>query len=535
MKKNYDVILIGGGHNGLTAAAYLAKAGQRVLVLERRAVVGGAAVTEEIYPGFKFDTCAHAGGLWPEIVRDLDLGRHGLEMLNRTGGQLPAPTFTPLPDGNHLLLWEDGGKTVEAIRRFSKADADKWVSFSTQMGRLARFLKAVQSVTLPAITTTSPAELLTLLGLGGRLRRLGGRDMAEALRLLPMPVAELLNDWFETDALKGTLGAGGVTGIFQGPRASGTAYVLLHQLAGANGVFRAAATALGGVGGIAGALAAAAQAHGAEIRTGAEVAQVIVKDGRATGVALRSGEEFGARRIASNADPARTFLGLVAPLELEPEFVRAVRNIKFRGACAKVNLALGMLPKFTALPADGAAAHLRGAISISPSLDYLEHAYDDAKYGNYSQKPYLEIVIPSLADPSLAPAGKHVMSILVQYAPYRLKEGTWNDKREALGDAVVETLAAYAPDIKSAILHRQVLTPMDLEATYGLTEGNMYHGELTLDQLFFMRPVPGWAKYRTPIEGLYLCGAGAHPGGGVTGAPGRNAAREILKDVKRRI
>jgi phytoene dehydrogenase-like protein len=346
-----------------------------------------------------------------------------------------------------------------------------------------------------------------------------------------MPVAELLNDEFESDALKGAVGAAGVTGIFQGPRASGTAYMLLHHLADTGGELRANRTAHGGIGGLAGALAAAARAHGAEIRCNASVAQVIVKNGRATGVALESGEEIAARQVASNADPARTFLGLVGAEHLEPEFVRDVGNIRYRGAVGKVNLALGELPHFPGLNGDAASA-LRGTITISPSLDYLERAYDDAKYGEPSARPYMEAVIPTLADPGLAPPGKHVLSILVQYAPYQLKSGSWAARREQFGDAVVQALADYAPNLPGAVLGRQVLTPADLEATFGLTGGSLYHGELTLDQLFFMRPVAGWAQYRTPVDGLYLCGAGAHPGGGLSGLPGRNAAREMLKETR---
>ncbi len=357
--------------------------------------------------------------------------------------------------------------------------------------------------------------------------------MAEVLRTLPMSVAEFLDEWFESDALKGMLGATGITGIFQGPMAAGTAFTFLQQhVEGADGVIKPTRLVRGGMGTLTRALADAARQAGAEIRTSAAVERLNIKDGRAAGVVLASGEEIAAKRIISNADPRRTFLELVEPLHLDPEFVRKVRGIKFRGACAKVHLALGELPRFHGL--NGESAHLRGTISVAPSLGYLERAYDDAKYGRTSKKPYLEAVISSLSDPSLAPAGAHVMSVLVQYAPYHLKEGNWSDtRREELGDRVVDMLADYSPNLRSAIMDRQVLTPLVLERVYGLTEGNIYHGELALDQLYFMRPVPGWARYRTPIDNLYLCGAGTHPGGGVTGAPGYNAARAILKDVKR--
>lgn len=531
MKNRYDAIVIGAGHNGLVTAAYLAKAGLAVLVLERRDVVGGTTVTEEVYPGFKFDSCAHGvGWLHPKVTGDLQLLRHGLEILKSN------PTvFAPLPDGDHLLLWQETKKTAEAIARFSQTDADKWGRFRAQLTRLAGFLQEVYTITPPHISALDRTDMLAMARLGGRLRWLGGKDMVELIRTLPMSVADFLNDWFETDVLKGTLGAGGITGIFQGPRAAGTAYVLLHHHIGdKDGGFRSTGLVRGGIGNLTRALAAAAQQYGAEIRTEAEVAQIHVKDGRAIRLSLASGDEIIARWVISNVDPRRTFLKLVDPQHFEPQFLWRVRNIKLRGGCAKVNLALGELPRFRGEHNDD--SYLRAVISISPSLDYLERAYDDAKYGEPSQKPYLEVRIPSLTDPTLAPPNQHVMSIFVQYAPYHLREGTWDDaRREALGDAVIETLAEYAPNIKDIILHRQVLTPLDLEEVYGLTEGNINHGELTLDQILFMRPVPGWAQYRTPIQNLYLCGAGTHPGGGVTCAPGYNAAREILKDVKREV
>ncbi len=529
MNSAYEAIVIGAGHNGLVTAAYLARAGLRVLVLERRGLVGGAAVTEEIYPGFKFDTCAHRiGSLHPAVVKDLQPARHGAEIL-----QTDPTVFSPLPDGRHLLLWRNPQDSCEAIRRFSEADANRWIPFCGHVGRAAGFLESLYHKAPPNVIARDAATLWTLLKLGGRLRRMGKRDMMEVMRTLPMSVAEFLGDWFETDVLKGTLGAIGISGICQGPLAFGTAFLMLHHQVGSNnGVPRSTEVVRGGVGNLTQALAAAARKWGVEIRTDAEVQRVTVEDNRATGVVLASGDEIAARWIVSNADPRRTFLKLVDPIDLDPQFLREVHNIKFRGACAKVHLALDELPSFTCAPGNG--PHLHGVISISPSLHYLEHAYDDAKHGGISRQPYLEILIPSLIDPTMAPPGKHVMSIFAQYAPYHLKEGVWDDaRREALGDAVVETLAQYAPNLEAAILHRHVLTPLDLETAYGLTEGNINHGELTLDQLFFMRPVPGWAQYRTPIQNLFLCGAGTHPGGGVTGAPGYNAARQILRDVKR--
>ena len=518
MATAYDVIVIGADLNGLVSAAYLARAGRKVLVLDRLNTIGGAAITEEVFPGFCFNTVQHdTGWLNPAIVKDLDLAQHGLTLI-----QSEVTVFEP---GSGLTLWRDVVKSAQAIARFSKLDAEKWPAFSAQMIKLAGFLEKVYTLTPPQITTTNPAEMWSLLMLGRRLRGLGKRDMLEMVRALPMSAYELLNDWFETDALKGVIGAGGITNIRQGPRAAGTALVLLHHLIGA-GAFRAIRAPRGGIGSLAKALAAAAKQHGAEIRSNAAVIKIVVKNDRAAGVALASGEEIVARSVVSSAAARRTFFDWIGPEYLETNFMRALQNIKYRGIRAKVNLALSELPRF-----DGAdESLLRGVISISPDLDTLERAYDDAKYGRVSSRPYLEATIPSLSDPTLAPAGQHVMSIWMQYAPYGLREERWDDaQRETLGDRVVNTLSEYAPNLKPAILQRQVLTPLDLETRFDAPEGNLYQGELTLDQFLFMRPVAGWARYRTPIDGLYLCGAAAHPGGGLAGAAGYNAAREILK------
>jgi phytoene dehydrogenase-like protein len=528
----YDAVVIGAGLNGLVAAAYLAKAGQRVLVLERRKIPGGTAVTEEVFPGFRFDTCRHdTGWIPPRIISDLKLKRHGLELVD-----VDASVFAPHPGGgrnDYLLLHHDPQRSAALIRKHSQADAEKWPAFANRIARLAGFLKAAYANPAPAVDSTSFGDLLSLARLGTRLRVLGKTEMVELLRTVPMSVGELLDDWFETDALKGVIGARGVTGILQGPRSGGTAFVLLHQQVGRpTGAFRPPYAIRGGVGSLARALAAAATSFGAEIRTGVDVVRVDTKGGRATGVVLRNGDEIAARRVVSGADPRRTFLDLCDPSRLDPDFVRAVRNVRYNGAWAKVNVALGALPAFSALR-EGGETTLRGTISISPSLNYLERAYDDAKYGRVSERPYLEVRIPSLADASLAAPGRHVMSIEVQYAPYHLRDGEWDDRaRDALGDRVIETLAAYAPDLPGAVLHRQVLTPLDLENVFSLTEGHAYQGEMTLDQILFMRPVAGWSRYRTPVRDLYLCGAGTHPGGGIAGASGANAAREILKDRK---
>lgn len=527
MSAAYDAIVVGAGHNGLTAAAYLASADLRVLVLERRERVGGAAVTEETFPGFRFDTGSHRiGSLHPALLRDLKRAGVAPEILH-----CDPTAFAPVLDGRPLLLWRDRNTTSEAIAAHSEKDAERWEPFSRLIVKAAGLLEAVYDRPPTDVLSKRPRDLWEILRLGRRARRLGSRDMMEVMRVLTMTAAELLDEWFETDVLKGVLGGVGISGMNQGPMAPGTGYMFLHHHVGlADGALRPLDRVQGGTGAMSEALRRFAESRGAEIRTGIEVERITVADGRATGVALANGDELRASRVISNADPRRTFLELVDPIALDPGFTRQVRNIRFRGACAKVNLALGELPRFSSGP-EG-KVHLRGAISISPSLDYLERAYDDAKYGALSQEPYLEVVIPTLTDPTLAPAGQHVMSILVQYAPYHLKEGSWTDgSGEELGDRVIKALARYAPNIEGAILHRQVLTPLDLESVFGLTEANIYHGEMTLDQLFFMRPVPGWARYRTPITGLYLCGAGTHPGGGVTGRPGYNAAHQILRDA----
>ncbi|MGI9078511.1 MAG: phytoene desaturase family protein [Gemmatimonadaceae bacterium] len=522
----YDAIIIGAGINGLTAAAYLARAGRRVLVLEGRAKIGGSAATEEIAPGFRVDTCAHdAGWIAPVLIRELDLRRHGLEIVH------PEPhAVSMLPDGGSLALFSDRSRTAASIAPFSQRDTERWVPFTDRIARLAGFLESLYAVPAPSVSPSGLGDFIALMGAGKRLRGLGRVEMIELLRTLPMSVAELLDDWFESEALKGLVGAGGITGIMQGARSGGTAFVLLHHAVGrAAGSLRSKDLVRGGTGNLALALAIAARSHGAQIRTDAQVEHIIASGGRATGVVLRSGEEISARRIISSADPRRTFLTLLGATNLEPEFVRAVQNIKYRGALAKVNLALGELPKFAAIKGD--ATLLGGAISIAPSLDYLERAYDDAKHGGVSRKPYLEARIPSVADNSLAPAGRHVMSVQVQYAPYHLGEGVWDDaRREALGDLVVGALADYAPNLRSMVIARQILTARDLEAQYGLTEGNVGHGELTLDQTLFMRPVPGCSRYKTPVRDLYLCGAGTHPGGGISGMPGRLAAAVVLKE-----
>jgi len=519
----YDAIIIGGGHNGLVAAAYLARAGRKVLVLEKRPVVGGAAVTEEIFPGFKFSVFSYVVSLLrPEIIRDLDLPRHGLQILPLES------TVTPLDNGDYLGSWSDPDESRRELSRHSPRDAEAMIQFGRLMQHMALAVKPILGMVPPDPASLSPSDLGGLLKLGSHFRSLGAERFHALFKLMTMSSADYLDEWFDFDPLKATKSASGIIGTFLGPRSPGSAYVLLHHYMGEiDGAFRAWGFQKGGTGAISNSIASAARAFGADIRTDAGVEKVIVKDGRATGVALSSGEEIAASLVVSCLDPRRTFTQLVDTKDLPGDLVEGVRRYKFRGSSGKVNLALDGLPDLTCLPGNG--PHLRGAISISPNLAYLERAYDDAKYGDFSHRPYMDIILPSMLDPSMAPPGKHVMSIFVQYAPYHLASGTWPEKREALGDAVIETLSEYAPNLKKIILHRQVVTPWDLEQEFGLTEGNIFQGELTLDQLFFLRPVPGWAKYRTPIKNLYMCGACTHPGGGVMAASGRLAALEILK------
>ena len=520
----YDAIVIGGGHNGLVCAAYLARAGKRVIVLERRERVGGAAMSEEVFPGYTFSVFSYVVSLLrPEIIRDLDLPRHGLHILPLES------TLTPLPNGDYLAQWSDHDQNRRELARHCPRDAEAYEEFGRLMHQMARAVKPILGLVPPDPASLAPADLLGLARLGRHLRSLGREKFHALCKLLTMSAADYLDEWFRNPALKATKAASGIIGTLAGPRSPGTAYVLLHHYLGEiDGVFRAWGFAKGGNGSVSSAIAAAALVFGAEIRTSAPVARVLIDNGRADGVALESGEEIKARLIVSGADPRRTFLDLVGAERLPGDFVEAIRRYRFRGSSGKVNLALAELPNFSCLP--GAGPHLRGAISISPSVDYLERAYDDAKYGEFSRRPFMDIVIPSMIDPGMAPPGRHVMSIFVQYAPYHVNGGWTDERREAFGDAVVDTLAEYAPNLRSAILHRQVITPLDIERIVGLSEGNIFQGELALQQMFFLRPVPAWAKYRTPIRGLYQCGSGTHPGGGVMGASGRNAALAIMRD-----
>ena len=521
----YDAIIIGAGHNGLTCGAYLAKAGRRVLILERRHVVGGAAVSEEIYPGFTYSVCSYVVSLLrPNIIRDLQLPRHGLEMI-------PLDcSFTPLPDGRSLVRWGDAARTRREIARFSPRDADLYPEFGLAMGKLARFSKDIIDHPAPDPASFGPKDLLRWARLGRAMGEMDADLRYLNLQLLTMSAADFLDRWFESDVLKAPMSCSGIIGTFLGVRSPGTAYVMLHHYMGEiDGAFRAWGFAKGGTGSVSRALASAATSLGAEILTEAPVERVALRSGRATGVVLGSGDEIRARTVISAVDPRRTFFGLVGREQLDADFVKQIERYKLRGSSGKVNLALDRIPEFISRPGDG--PHLRGDIAIAPSVDYLERAYDQAKYGDFSERPYLNVVIPSTVDPSVAPPGKHVVSIFVQYAPYRIKEGPerWPERRDAFGDAVIDTLAEYCPNLKDSILHRQVLTPWDLEQEFGLTEGNIFHGELSLEQLLFLRPAAGWARYRTPIRDLWICASGTHPGGGVMGAPGELAARAVLR------
>lgn len=528
MSNQYDAIVIGGGHNGLVAAAYLARAGKKTLVLEKRYLVGGASVTEEVFPGFKFSVFSYVVSLFrPEIVRDLNLPGHGMTILPLES------TLTPLPGGDYLFRDNDHYATLREIARHSERDAGAYDEYSRYMYFMAKAVRYILNIIPPDPTTLNPKDLMGLLDMARHFLNLEEDQFYVLTKLMTMSAADFVEQWFESEPLKATLSASGIIGTFLGPRSPGTAYVLLHHYMGEiDGAYRAWGFHKGGTGGLAEALASAARAQGVEIRCNAGVSEVMVKNGRATGVVMENGDEIRADLVFSSLDPKQTFLNLVQPNDLPGDLVKAVSNFETIGSSGKVNLALDRAPELACMP--GSGRHLAGAISISPNLDHLERAYDDAKYGNFSRRPYMDVILPSMIDPDMAPPGKHVMSCFVQYAPYQLADGEWTDeKREAFGDAVVDTLAEFFPDIKDIILHRQVLTPVDVERMVGISQGNIFHGELSLSQLFFLRPAAGYAKYRTPIRGYYQCGSGTHPGGGIMGAPGRLAALEALKDVGR--
>lgn len=522
---NYDAIIIGGGHNGLVCAAYLARAGRRVKVLEQRQVLGGAAVSEELFPGFRFSVCSYVVSLLrPQIIRDLELPRHGLEIL-------PLEcSFTPQLEGPGLVRWPDPDKTRREIARLSQRDAEVYPQFGRTMGRMAKWVKPIIDMIPPDPTSLNPFELRRLKDLGDRIRGMSDADLMRFVKMMTMSSADFIDEWFESDVLKAPIAVSGIIGTFLGVRSPGTAYVMLHHYMGEiDGAFRAWGFSKGGTGGISLAIASAARAAGADIETGAAVERVLLQGDRAIGVCLRDGRELSAKVVVSAVDPHRTFFRLVGTQHLPDDFTRQIRRYRMRGSSGKVNLALDRLPAFRCRPGDG--LHMRGDIAIAPSILYLERAYDEAKYGMWSKRPYINVVIPSLTDPSVAPPGKHILSCFVQYAPYALMHGPdkWPAYRDAFGDDVIDTLEEYAPGLKSSILYRQVLSPWDLEQEYGLTEGNIFHGELSLEQLFFLRPAPKWQSYETPLRNLWMCASGTHPGGGIMGAPGQLAALRMLK------
>jgi phytoene dehydrogenase-like protein len=527
MPETRDVVIVGGGHNGLVTAFYLARAGFKPLVLERREQPGGAAITGEFYPGFRCSTLAHsAGPLRPDILRDMQLERHGLKWI---ASETAATALSP--DGRALILYGDARKAAAEINNFSQKDAARYPEFERSLARMGRVIGKALTLPPPNIDNPSNSDLWGLLQTGRSIRNLGKKDMYRLLRWGPMAVADLAAEYFETELLRGAIATRGVFGTFLGPWSAGSSLVLLIRAAGDPHPAGSGWFATGGMGALTNAMATAAKAAGAEIRSASEVIEVRVKDGAATGVVLSSGNEISAKAVISNADPKRTLLRLVDPAHLTPDFVLKLQHYRMPGTVAKVNLALSALPKFNGLDENSPA--LKGRMLIAPEIDYLERAFDESKYGNFSRQPYLDFTIPSLTDSSLAPTGAHVMSIYMQYAPFKLKNTDWESQRVALADTVVKTLAQYAPKLSELILSHQIITPQDLEDTYGLTGGHIFHGELSLDQFFTMRPLLDWARYHTPIKNLYLCGSGTHPGAGLTGGSGANAAREILKHIKK--
>lgn len=505
-----DIVIIGGGHNALVAAFYLARKGYKPLVLERRPIVGGAAVTEEFHPGFCCSTLAHAAGpLLPEIVAGMQLARHGLQITE------PAVRlFAPSPDGRALLLHSGTFASASEIKKFSKRDAANYLELHRALARAAGIVGPLTSHTPPVIEKPSRKDIWHFLKVGRKLRGLGKKEMMRLIRWGPMAVADFAAEFFEMDLLRAIVAARGIFGAAMGPWSAGSTALLLLRAAADPHPAGNSASPRGGMGALTQAMAVAAKQAGAEIRTGAEVAQINVKSGAVTGVVLAGGEEIAGQAVVSGADPRRTFLGLLDPVHLPPSFLVQMQHYRSQGTVAKLNLALGALPSFKALAnsATRAEAALSGRIHIGPGIDYLERAFDHSKYGEFSTAPYLDVMIPSLSDPSLAPSGKHVISIHMQFAPYKLKKGDWSSQRDALRDTIIKTLAEYAPDLPGKILAAQILTPAGLESEYGLTGGHPFHGELSLDQIFTMRPLLGWARYRTPVKNLYLCGSGTMMG-----------------------
>ncbi len=526
------VVLIGGGHNALVTAFYLAKGGFKPLILERREFVGGGAITEEFHPGFRASTLAHTvGPLRSDIAADMQLEKYECHIMH------PNPRlFAPTPDGQALLFHNGHAKTAGGITRFSAKDAAKYTEFAETLEKLFPVLNQLLSTTPPSIDSPSPEDLWNLLKAGRGIRSLGKKGMFDLVRWGPMAVADFVAEFFDTELLRAVIASRGIFGTALGPWSAGSTAVLLLRAAADPHPVGSASFPHGGLGSFTRALAESAREAGAEIRTDAEVRHIRVKDGAVAGLVLANGEEISTNAVVSGVDPKRTFFQLVDPSHLDPTFALRIRNFRSNGTVAKVHLALGDLPSFPALTdaiaPEGFLKALSGRIHIGPEIDYLERAFDASKYGEFSPVPYLDVTIPTLLDPTLAPEGKHVLSACVQFAPFKLEEGNWDDRRRQLADTVVKTLAAYAPNLPGLIEAMQVTTPQDLETSYGFTGGHIFHGELALDQLFTMRPVLDWARYKTPIRGLYLCGSATHPGNGLTGASGANAASEIIHALR---
>jgi len=529
MPLGQHVVLIGGGHNALVAAFYLAKGGFKPLVLERRETIGGGAITEEFHPGFRASTLAHTlGPLRADIASDMQLEKFGCEILS------PDPrVFAPTPDGKALFFYNDAAKTAAGIASFSAKDAEKYAKFAETLEEVAGFFEQLCSITPPDIDHPTPEDLWNLLKTGKNVRGLGKTGIFDLLRWGPMAVADFVAEFFETELLRAVVASRGIFGGALGPWSAGsTALLLLRAAADAHPV-GSAAFPRGGLGNFTRALAESAKQAGAEIRTDAEVQHIRAKDGAVSGVVLSGGEEIAAEAVVSGADPKRTFFQLVDPSQLDPTFANRIKNYRAYGNVAKVHLALGGLPTFSALNAsESPLKALSGRIHIGPEIDYLERAFDASKYGEFSRAPYLDVTIPTILDPALAPDGKHVLSAYVQFAPYKLRVGSWDLHRRELGEAVIRALSECAPDLPGLVEGMQVITPKDLETCYGFSGGHIFHGELALDQLFTMRPVLDWARYKTPLRGLFLCGSGTHPGNGLTGASGANAVREIIRELR---
>ena len=528
-RREHDAIIVGAGHNGLVAACYLARAGLDVLVLERNPFVGGAAVSRRLYGEFTYSNCSYVCSLLrPEIIRALELPKFGLQIIPYEGG------CTMMRDGGHLALYDNHDALRREIGRHSKRDAEAYERYSRDVMRQCKFIKPMLMREPPDPTSFKPRDIAELLFLARRFHGLGERRMADTLRFWTMSAADFLDEYFESEIVKAHFAGSSIIGTALGPRSPGTAYVLLHHYMGdIDDTVGAWGFARGGMGAISNALAASFGASGGRIRADAPVARILVKGGRTRGVLLEDGEELAARLVLSNLDVRRTFLRTMDPQDLPPDFLRQVRNFKIRGSSGKLNIALDGLPRFPAIPPESPCT--RGDMHVTDTIEMMERAYDDWKDGRWSRAPYIDMLIPSQIDPTMAPNGKHYMSVFVQYCPYELAEGPWDDeRRKAFGATVIQTIARQSPDFERLILHAEVRTPWDIENEVGLTEGNIFQGELTLDQLLFNRPLPGWAQYRTPVRGVYLCGSSAHPGGGVMGAPGANAARAVLRDLGRR-